>query len=92
MRPGRVRGGWGPGVEVLPDPPHTNMMRLLLPVDERRLRRNACRIARRQGVYTLRWSGPGLAPGTREVELTVGDATLAFTPREVADLVAGLLR
>jgi threonine aldolase len=81
-----------PSVEILPDPPHTNMMRLMLTVDEKRLRRNACRIARQQGVYTLRWSGPGLTPATREVELTVGDATLAFTPRQVADLVAALLK
>jgi len=81
-----------PGVEILPDPPHTNMMRLLLTVDEKRLRRNACRIAREQGVYTLKWSGPGFTPSTRMVELTVGDATLAFKPREVADLVAELVK
>jgi len=81
-----------PGVEILPDPPHTNMMRLVLAVDEKRLRRNACRIAREQGVYTFRWNGPGYGPSTRMVELTVGDATLAFEPREVADLVSGLMR
>lgn len=81
-----------PGVAIIPDPPHTNMMRLVLPVDERRFRRNACRVAREQGIYTLRWSGPGLTPSTRVVELTVGDATLAFAPREVADLVAELVR
>jgi threonine aldolase len=81
-----------PGVEILPDPPHTNMMRLLLTVDQKRLRRNACRIAREQGVYTLKWSGPGYTQSTRMVELTVGDATLAFAPREVADLVAELVK
>jgi threonine aldolase len=81
-----------PGVEILPDPPHTNMMRLLLPVDERRLRSNACRIAREQGIYTLRWSGPGFTPSTRMVELTVGDATLTFKPRQFAGLVAELVR
>lgn len=81
-----------PGVEILPDPPHTNMMRLLLAVGEGALRRNACRIAREQGIYTLRWSGPGYTPSTRMVELTVGDATLGFTPREVAGLIAELVK
>lgn len=81
-----------PGVEVLPDPPHTNMMRLLLAVGERALRRNACRIARERGVYTLKWSGPGYGPSTRMAELTVGDATLGFEPREVAELIAELVK
>ncbi|MFT3916722.1 MAG: beta-eliminating lyase-related protein [Anaeromyxobacteraceae bacterium] len=81
-----------PGVTVLPDPPHTNMMRMLLPVTERRLRRNACRLARERGVYTLRWSGPGATRATRLVELSVGDATLGFEPGEVAELVRELVR
>ena len=81
-----------PGVEILPDPPQTSMMRLILRVDEKALNANACRIARERGIYTFKWSGPGLSPSTREVELTVGDATLDFTPREVAGIVDGLLR
>jgi threonine aldolase len=80
-----------PGVEVLPDPPQTNMMRLLLRVDEKGLRAAACRIARDRGVYTFRWSGPGQSPATRMVELSVGDATLAFKPREVAGIVGELV-
>ena len=35
---------------------------------------------------------PGATPATRKVELTVGDATLGFEPREVAELFARLLR
>jgi threonine aldolase len=80
-----------PGVEVLPDPPHTNMMRLVLAVDEKQLKARACRLARQQGVYTFRWSGPGRSARTRVVELSVGDATLGFEPREVAALVRQLL-
>ena len=79
-----------PGVEVLPDPPQTNMMRLLLRVDEKALRAAACRIAREQGIYTFAWSGPGQSPSTRMVELSVGDATLEFTPREAAAVIGGL--
>jgi threonine aldolase len=80
------------GVEVLPDPPQTNMMRLLLRVDEKTFRAAACRIAREQGIYTFRSSGPGYTPSTRMVELTVGEATLAFEPREVARIVAELMK
>ncbi|MFO0583554.1 MAG: beta-eliminating lyase-related protein [Anaeromyxobacter sp.] len=80
-----------PGVTVIPDPPHTNMMRMLLTVTERRLRGNACRIARERGVYTLRWNGPGPTRSTRLVELSVGDATLGFAPGEVAEFVKALV-
>jgi threonine aldolase len=80
-----------PGVEVLPDPPHTNMMRLLLRVDEKGLRAAACRIAHERGVYTFKWSGPGQSAAVRMVELSVGDATLAFKPREVADIIGELV-
>ncbi|MFB3909623.1 MAG: low specificity L-threonine aldolase [Candidatus Eisenbacteria bacterium] len=79
------------GVEVLPDPPHTNMMRLLLRVDEKRLAANACRIAREQGVYTFKWNGPGQSANSRIVELSVGDATLQFEPEEVAGLIRRLV-
>jgi threonine aldolase len=80
-----------PGVEVLPDPPQTPMMRILLAVDEKALKANACRIARERGVYTFRWSGAGQLASTRMVELSVGDQALAFEPQEVADIVGELL-
>ena len=79
------------GVEILPDPPQTNMMRLVLRTTERKIAAAACRIAREQGVYTLKWNIPGPTAGTRLTELSVGDATLEFTPQEVADLVAELV-
>jgi threonine aldolase len=79
-------------VEVLPDPPQTNMMHLLLHTPEQSLREAAVRIARERGVYTFATSAPGQSRSVRVVELTVGDATLEFKPREVADLVAELAR
>jgi len=79
------------GVEVLPDPPHTNMMRLLLRVDEKSLRAAACRIARERGIYTFGWNGPAQSRAVRMVELTVGDATLEFEPREVAGIMEELV-
>lgn len=80
------------GVEVIPDPPQTNMMRLLLRNDEKGLRAAACRIAREEGVYTFKWSAPGQSPSTRMVELSVGDATLELKPREAAGIIGALVR
>jgi threonine aldolase len=79
-------------VEVVPDPPQTLMMHLLLRVGEERLRANACRIARERGVYTFAKGMPSQSPSRRTVELGVGDATLAFEPGEVAELVGELTR
>ena len=80
-----------PGIEVIPDPPQTPMMRILLGVDEKAFKAAACRIAREQGIYTFRWSGPGQSRSTRMVELSVGDATLELKPQEVAQVVGELL-
>ena len=80
-----------PNVEVLPDPPHTPMMRLLLHVEEKALRAAACRIARERGVWTFKQSAPGQSPSVRMVELSVGDATLGFDPQEVAEIIGELV-
>jgi threonine aldolase len=78
------------GVQVLPDPPQTSMMHLLLDIDPDRLRESAHRIAReeRTWTWTVSWPSP---PGRSEIEFDVGDATLAWTPGEVADVVRRLL-
>jgi threonine aldolase len=81
-----------PKVEVLPDPPQTPMMHLLLRVDEKAMRAAACRIARDRGIYTWARSVPGQSRSTRVVEFTVGDATLAFKPGEVAEIIAELVK
>jgi hypothetical protein len=68
------------------------MMRLQVHADDAALRRAACRVAREQGVYTWPRSAPGPLASVRILELTVGDATLAFSPDEAAGLVASLAR
>jgi len=65
---------------------------LLLRVEEKAMRAAACRIARDRGVYTWARSGAGQSRSTRVVEFTVGDATLAFKPGEVADIIAELVK
>jgi len=78
-------------VEVVPDPPQTPMMHLYLRVDEKAFLRNARRIAEEQSVFTWAGTSTGDMPSLRVVELMVGDATLGFTPEEVAEIVEQLV-
>jgi hypothetical protein len=50
-----------------------------------------CRMATEQRLWTWGGSSPTDTPGMRRVELTVGDATLAMAPGEVADALRALL-
>ena len=80
-----------PNVEVIPDPPQTLMMHLLLHADDKAIRAAACEIAREQGIYTFAKTMPAQSPKARIVEFGVGDATLAFPPQEIADLIGRLV-
>jgi hypothetical protein len=51
----------------------------------------ALRLAREEGIFTWARSSPGETPAFRVVELAVGDATLGFTPAEVAAIVGRLV-
>jgi threonine aldolase len=86
----RLRGL--PNVEVVPNPPQTPMMHLHLRVQDDAFRAAACRIARARAVFTWPSTAPGPTPSVRVVEFTVGDATLAFRPDEVAEIIGELVR
>jgi threonine aldolase len=79
-----------PNVEIVPDPPQTPMMHLHLRVTEDAFNAAALRIAEEQGIFT--WTGSVAldTPSMRGVELTVGDATMTFSPSEVAKIVEQL--
>jgi len=79
------------GVQVVPDPPQTPMMHLHLRTTAAAVTAGIRRMAIEQRLWTFGGSSPTDTPGTRRVELTVGDATLAFTPAEVAAAVRALL-
>lgn len=81
-----------PGVRVVPDPPHTNMMHLLLDVAAEDFDANTRRLAEQDGAWTWPGGAPTLTPGVQRVEFSVGDATLDWEPQEIADVLAGLLR
>ncbi len=78
-------------VTVVPDPPQTPMMHLHLRVDESAFLAAARRIAEDQSVFTWARTLAGDTPSIRVVGLTVGDATLEFTPGEVAGIVEQLV-
>ena len=79
------------GVQVVPDPPHTPMMHVHLRTTAAAVTAGIRRLATERGLWTWGGSSPTDTPGTRRVELTVGDATLALTPDEVAGAVRALL-
>jgi threonine aldolase len=81
-----------PGVQVVPDPPHTTMLHLLLHHDASSLRAAALGLAREDAIWTWSSFGATEVPGVQRVELEVGDATLAWQPHEVRSVVERLLR
>jgi threonine aldolase len=79
------------GVDVVPDPPHTTMMHLVLATTADNFRSASLALAAEEGVWTWTRSWPTEIPGLQRIELSVGDATLGFTPTEVRMLVGRLL-
>jgi threonine aldolase len=79
------------GVQVVPDPPQTPWMHLKLRTTAAVATKGIRRLATEQRVWTWGGTSPTGVPGVRGVELTVGDATLSFTPAEVAGIVRSLL-
>ncbi len=79
-----------PGVQVVPDPPQTPMLHLLLTTTEQAFTEAARRLAEDDGLWTWPGSTATGVPGVRAVELPVGDATMTFTPAQVRAVVARL--
>jgi hypothetical protein len=79
------------GVAVVPDPPVTNMAHLHLHADRQALQAAIRALAQEEKTWTWSWVGTTDLPDRVYVELTVGEATLEWSPGEVRDLVAGLL-
>jgi len=79
------------GVEVVPDPPQTPMMHVHLRTTSAAAIEGIRRLATEDRIWTWGGTTPTDTPGVRRVELTVGDATLRFSPPEVARIVQALL-
>jgi threonine aldolase len=80
-----------PGVQIVPEPPQASMFHLVLHRDPAALTAAALRLARDDGVWTwARFYGTEV-PGIARAELSVGDATLDWTPDEFRDVIGRLL-
>jgi threonine aldolase len=80
-----------PGVRVVPDPPQTPMMHLLLRTTAAGFGDAVRRVARDQGVWTWAQSAATGDPAIQRVELAVGDATCALSPGEIRAVIAALV-
>jgi len=80
-----------PGVTIVPDPPQTPMLHLLLRTTSDDFTAAARRLATEQGLWTWPAAMGTPDPGTQRVELAVGDATLALRPGEVREIIGHLL-
>ncbi len=80
-----------PGVDVLPDPPHTPMFHLLLHRDGGALAHAALRLAREEGIWTFYPPIATDVPGVHRWEIEVGEATLGWSPEEFRGVVEQLL-
>ncbi|WP_324274812.1 threonine aldolase family protein [Blastococcus brunescens] len=78
-----------PGVTVVPDPPQTPMLHLLLRTGADDFRAAAHALAQ-DGLWTWERSMTTGDPAVRRVELAVGDATMALTVPEIRNAIATL--
>ena len=73
-------------IEIVPDPPHTNMMHLFIRGEREKLEVAALDVARETGTWLFSWLAPTLFPGLTMYELTVGEATLDLSGQEIVDV------
>lgn len=79
-------------VDVLPDPPHTPMFHLRLPVPAAAAEAASKALVEEQGVHVFTRARPESWPDRCRVELTVGENAMGFSPDEVAALFADVVR
>ena len=79
-----------PSVRVVPDPPQTPMMHLLLGVPADRYRDNAKHITKETGLWLWPRADTTGDPAVVRVELTVGRGTLRHEPEVIASTLAAL--
>jgi threonine aldolase len=80
-----------PQIEIVPNPPQTNMMHLSLRGDSERLRDASLALSEETGIWLFFTPRPTAIPAYHLLEFTVGDATLDIPTREIASLFERLL-
>jgi len=81
-----------PQIEIVPNPPHTNMLHVFIRGDADRLEQAALDIAREQKVWLINNFMPSQIPAYHKFELTVGDGALEFSGEEIKLLFETLLK
>jgi hypothetical protein len=67
------------------------MMHLLIQVDAGHYRTAVRKLATGRGIWFPPFCTPTPDPGVQRLEISVGDATVQFTPAEAADVFASLI-
>jgi threonine aldolase len=76
-----------PGVRVVPDPPQTSLMHLLIDSTAEQFEATARLLASERGVWTWRRAMTTIDARVQRVELTVGDGTCALSTKEAAEIL-----
>lgn len=74
-----------PQIEIVPNPPHTNMMHLYMRGEREKLEAAALEVARETRIWLFYGLAPALLPGFARFELTVGEATLDLSGQEIVE-------
>ena len=75
------------GVEIVPEPPHTNTFHVFLRGDRDALEASAHAYARENGTFVFARLAPTVVPSMQKWEFVVGDATLALDVVEIENIV-----
>jgi threonine aldolase len=78
-------------IEIVPNPPQTNMMHLFMRGERDTLEAAALHVAQETGTWLFYRLAPTLLPGFTMFELTVGEATLDLSGKEIVALFQILL-
>lgn len=76
-----------PGVDVVPDPPQTNMMHVYIRGDSERLIQAALDVSVETGVWLFNRLAATPIPAVQRLELTVGSATVDISTDEIMSLM-----
>ncbi len=79
-------------IEIVPNPPHTNMMHLFIRGEREKLEMAALDVAQETGTWLFSWLAATSIPGVARFELTVGEATLDLSGEEIGALFEMLFR
>jgi len=79
-----------PGVRVIPDPPQTSMMHLLIDTTAERFGKAVRAVAAERGVWAWDQAMATIDQNVQRLELSVGDATCELSAAEIADIIAAL--